>query len=68
MHCKNYYKMPEEEIIRWIDIIKNWMFDNPDHPQFAKAEFALDVCLCAVQLTDSLENDQFLKDLIDFIT
>jgi hypothetical protein len=60
--------MPKEEIVQWIDIMKDWMFDNPFHPQFKKAEFAYWVAVGAIATVDSLDNDQYLKDVIDFLT
>lgn len=64
MIVKNYYKMDKIELSRAIHKIRHWLFDFPTHKQEKKAEFALDVALCAKEL----KRDEFINLCIEHLT
>lgn len=62
MKVKNYYKL--ENVEETIGLIREWLFNHPDHPKAAQAFFALQVALCAVQL----KKDPFIELVLDNLT
>lgn len=63
--CQNYYKMPKNEALNWLEHIGNWLHKTPNtHKQRDKAYFALNVCYDAIQL----EKDLFVEEVIDKLT
>ena len=66
MQVKNYYKMSNEKCVQSLDMIREWLFRNPNHEQIEKVSFALYVCLNALELKD--DDDEFVQDIIDNLT
>ena len=64
MQVMNYYAMSQEELEKKIDQIRNWLFDYPGHKNYARACFALDVALCALELKKEPVDD-FTQLVID---
>jgi len=59
----NYYKLNPQDCLSELKVIRNWVFDYPNHPQIDKALFALDVCYCAV----NLKRDDFICLTLAFL-
>ena len=64
MQCKNYYKMTKPEVEKYLHDIREWLWNNPNNPNYPKVLFALDVCYCANELLSG-EVDEFTQLVID---
>lgn len=62
---KNYYQLPIEEIDASIDAMREWLWEFPNSDKTARVMFALDVALNAKELKKDIENDGFLKLVVD---
>lgn len=62
---KNYYQLSEEEIDASIQAIREWLWEFPNSDKAAGVLFALDVALNAKELKKDIENDEFLKLVVD---
>jgi len=61
MTVKNYYALTIEELTASIAAIREWLFNFPNHKEYQRVCFALDVSLCAKEL----EHDPFIDLVID---
>jgi len=61
MHCKNYYTLTPEELTASIFAIREWLFHFPNHKEYQRVCFALEVALCAKEL----KRDPFVDGVID---
>lgn len=63
MTVKNYYALTPEELDKAIDAIREWLFNFPNHKEYKRVLFALDVALCAKELERTPET-QFVIDIL----
>ena len=61
MIVKNYYTLTPEELNTSIAAIREWLFNFPNHKEYQRVCFALDVALDAKEL----EHDPFIDLVID---
>jgi len=64
MHCKNYYKMSDQEIDQRLEEIRYWLFNHNNSKHTSKALLALDVALCA----KIIKKDNFINSVIIALT
>lgn len=67
MKCKNYYALSEIEIDASIQAMREWLFEFQHSEKMPQVYFALVVALNAKELLRDIENDEFLKLVVDTI-
>jgi len=61
LSVRNYYTLSESELDKAIVKIRAWFIDFPNHKEYQRVCFALDVALCAKEL----KHDPFIDLVID---
>jgi hypothetical protein len=67
MKCKNYYALSETEIDVSIQAMREWLFEFQHSEKAGQVFFALTVALNAKDLKRDIENDEFLKLVVDTV-
>lgn len=67
MQVRNYYTLSEKELDKAIDDIRTWLFNFPNHEDYQRVSFALEVALSAKKMFESTEEEQKSKLTVDII-